>query len=412
MSETNTRRSSKATATSTEGANGRRDDYPGPPVVRRTARPTVEFDLAATPRFDPNNIVYRGFARYKGQEEAARLRQRSQQRTQQWAQERRPGFSLRDRALLNAGWTATLTGGVNCGILSWTKVPGSRVATPQELGVESYRASPEEAAQTVKAAARFFGADLVGISPLKEAWVYSHVNNKAVLFEDVTEPQETDESYIIPKSCRWVISCAVPMSRETLMMTPSPLGEAASSGSYSRATLAVASLAEFIRGLGYVAIPDCIALLLQVPFAVMAGLGELGRVNRMVTPQYGPLVRLGSVITDLPLALDSPIDFGLMEYCRTCRRCAEACPARALSFEEEPYWQTKGPWNNPGKRTWFEDSLKCYTFLQGLTIGTCSLCVTACPWAWPDRPFDGRPNSEARQSWWERDLPPYGVVSR
>jgi len=42
-------------------------------------------------------------------------------------------------------------------------------------------------------------------------------------------------------------------------------------------------------------------------------------------------VRISGVITDLPVASDKPIDFGLQEFCKTCKICATECPAGALS---------------------------------------------------------------------------------
>lgn len=116
----------------------------------------------------------------------------------------------------------------------------------------------------------------------------------------------------------------------------------------------VASLAEFIRGLGYQAIPSINDTAQSVPFAIDAGLGELSRLNKLVTPEFGAAVRLCKVFTDMPMACDSPIRSGVEDLCRQCKRCAEACPSRALSFDDEPSFNTRGPWNNPGHKAWFD----------------------------------------------------------
>ena len=49
----------------------------------------------------------------------------------------------------------------------------------------------------------------------------------------------------------------------------------------------------------------------SIPFAVDAGLGEVGRTNRFISPIFGPAVQLGKVLTDMPMAVDKPIRFGL-----------------------------------------------------------------------------------------------------
>jgi len=58
----------------------------------------------------------------------------------------------------------------------------------------------------------------------------------------------------------------------------------------------------------------------------MAGLGWQGNSLLIVTPEYGPRVRLATVLTDMPLVPDQP----LRNRCGGCVKCAQACPARAI----------------------------------------------------------------------------------
>ncbi|MGD2040410.1 MAG: hypothetical protein PVH11_06265, partial [Anaerolineae bacterium] len=57
---------------------------------------------------------------------------------------------------------------------SVVKIAGEAFVDGQPAAYRS-ELSPERAAQKVKALARFLGADLVGIGPLRQEWVYTHV---------------------------------------------------------------------------------------------------------------------------------------------------------------------------------------------------------------------------------------------
>jgi len=301
---------------------------------------------------------------------------KSAERGARWIREARPGFELRDRQLSQA---ATLTLMHNTrpgeGLLSWTRLA---VRTPDELGVAAYSASPFEAANTVKHAARLYGAALVGIAPMNELYVSRRVSGKAVVFEDVEAPVVTGEKFVIPRRMKWVVVLGIPMDVDLLAQAPSAVADAACGLAHSQLAFTVSTLSEFIRGLGYQAIPSVNETAQFVPFAMEAGLGELSRMNKLVTPEFGSALRLCTVFTDLPMTCDKPIDFGLVDYCRQCTACAEACPAGALSFDTEPNLRIRGPWNNAGHEAWFEDSYRCFAYWQA--SGTaCAACVASCP---------------------------------
>ena len=62
--------------------------------------------------------------------------------------------------------------------------------------------------------------------------------------------------------------------------------------------------------------------------AVLAGLGCLGKNNMLVAPQYGPRVRLRTMLTDVALPATGPIDFDPCEECDI--PCRPACPQKAF----------------------------------------------------------------------------------
>ena len=346
--------------------------------VKSVARPTLAETNAGYRRFSGDDM----FALYpklktvhdgEGSFEAgiAAAQERMVQRIRQGV----PGFSLRDLQLGEGAWTLMRSTRPGAGLLSWTRVA---VRTPAELGVEPYAAAPKQAADTVKAAARLYGAALAGIAPMNESYVNLREQGKPVVFEDVDVPGVTEEKFVIPRKMKWVVALAIPMDLDLLSQAPSAVADTASGLGYSHSAFVVASLAEFIRGLGYQAIPSVNDTAQSVPFAMDAGLGELSRMNKLVTPEFGPAVRLCKVFTDLPTACDQPVDFGVVEFCKRCKKCAEACPAAALSFDDEPSFKIRGDWNNPGHKAWFEDSYRCFAYWQ--TSGTaCAACLANCP---------------------------------
>ena len=103
-----------------------------------------------------------------------------------------------------------------------------------------------------------------------------------------------------------------------------------------------------------------------------AGLGELGRMGLLMTPELGPRVRLGVVTTDLPLVADQAVrDPSVIDFCTNCKKCAEVCPSRAISFGDKE--------EVDGVLRWQIDSEACFTFW--CKVGTdCARCMSVCPY--------------------------------
>jgi epoxyqueuosine reductase len=70
--------------------------------------------------------------------------------------------------------------------------------------------------------------------------------------------------------------------------------------------------------------------LLERAFARLAGLGFIGRNRCLIHPERGSWLLLGVLVSNAPLAADSPIE----GRCGACRRCVEACPMGALDAPE------------------------------------------------------------------------------
>ncbi|MHA2077194.1 MAG: 4Fe-4S double cluster binding domain-containing protein [Candidatus Thorarchaeota archaeon] len=64
--------------------------------------------------------------------------------------------------------------------------------------------------------------------------------------------------------------------------------------------------------------------------AVKSGLGAQGKNTLLISPEFGPRIRLIAVLTDAVLDFDSPFEGDL---CGDCDRCIKVCPTKAI----EPY---------------------------------------------------------------------------
>ena len=290
------------------------------------------------------------------------------------------GFTQRDYALRNASWHVT-------DIFAELRADADRregfldpyTAAREGPGSAVEVASPEEMARELKHAARALGADLVGITGYDERWTYTHAYSRET---ETEKPQE------VTGELENVIVIAQSMDRDLLRTAPSALSGAATGATYSRDTIVLLAIAQYITNLGYRAVASMNDAALAIPLAIKAGLGEYGRHGLLITREFGPRVRLGKVFTDMPLAHDRPARFGVRELCELCRACTDACPARAITGGE-PSTHVHNRSNIQGIRKWTTDAEKCFRFWANQNTD-CAICVRVCPYnrtydGWPDR---------------------------
>ncbi|GGB60027.1 hypothetical protein GCM10011316_35060 [Roseibium aquae] len=221
---------------------------------------------------------------------------------------------------------------------------------------------PLQNAQNIKAACYFLGVDAVGISRCPEWTWYSHDAAGA----PIDPPHDQAISMIIDQGF------------ETMEGASGDdwISVAQSMRAYLRFSLLGGVIAKQIRNLGYRAKAHTVldGEVLQPPLLLLSGLGEVSRIGEVIlNPFLGPRLKSGVVTTDMPLAHDKPIDFGLQRFCETCNKCARECPSGAI---------TAGPklmFN--GYEIWKSDSQKCATYRITTPGGAmCGRCMKTCPW--------------------------------
>lgn len=289
--------------------------------------------------------------------------------------EKRPGYTLLDLAYRHAGWyfmSGDTTGSseLHKGMFAWesSRWGHGRPFSGLQLTVDS----PEKMSKIIKRAARFFGASLVGIAELDMRWVYSHS------YSPRTEEHEPIE---IPAECKYVIALAFDMDYDYYRYSPTQIEGATTAMAYARMPFTSGLLSQFIRGLGYKALPMGNDTALSIPISIDAGLGELARNGLLVTPEFGPRVRLAKVVTDLPLAPDRPVEFGVWDFCKSCEKCATLCPGRSI-MSGEPTTEIHNISNNKGILRWPMNAEKCLGFWKQ-NGGNCGVCIRVCPFNKP-----------------------------
>jgi len=256
---------------------------------------------------------------------------------------------------------------------------------PPEWAKTAYTSDPQTVTRDIKNAALYFGADLVGICRLDRRWVYSHTYDgegpsggpgDAPVVTGEHKPQE------IPEESHYAVVMGFGEDYNMMRYAPSWIAHAATSVGYSMMAITNMFLSAFIRSLGFKAI-DCSTndVALTIPMAMQAGLGELGRNGLLISREFGPRLRISKVITDLPLAADSPIEFGVTEFCEVCGRCADMCPSQSIIHGErttEPHNVS----NSGGVLKWPINAEACRAY-WGRMNRPCTTCISCCPYNKP-----------------------------
>ena len=280
------------------------------------------------------------------------------------------GFSQKDYALRNASWHVS-------DIFTELKEDEDRregfsdafTLQREKAKHQIQFANPVEAATEIKRVALALGAGMVGITGFDERWQYEQK------FSDMSETERPVE---VDASTPNVIVIALPMDYEMIRTVPSALSGAATGLGYSHDALVSLSLAQYILNLGYKAVASMNDSALAIPYAIKAGLGEYGRNGLLITPKFGPRVRLAKIYTDMPLEWDEPQSLGVRSFCDQCQRCADACPVKAIPADK-PSFKIHNESNIMGVEKWTVDGEKCFSFWVAQNT-ECSICIRVCPY--------------------------------
>ena len=237
-------------------------------------------------------------------------------------------------------------------------------ACKQKVSRHKVKIDPAEISVIIKELALSYGGDIVGIAEMKSHHYYSHRG-------DVFGMGGSYGKQIHP-SYKYALVVAVALNRDMVNKAPGKEVQIASMLGYARSSSITAQLALYIKSLGYDAQTDNFLEYYSPisPLAHAAGIGQMGRCNMVVNPRYGNRLKIGAVLTKLPLVADGPVDFGLVEFCGACGKCARNCPAGAISTGEPQ--MINGMWQ------WEHNETKCMEMWMKTGTG---ICMSCCPFS-------------------------------
>jgi ferredoxin len=213
------------------------------------------------------------------------------------------------------------------------------------------------------------GAISVGVTELRDYHLYSTIG-RGHRYGDAVE-----------LSHKYAIALTVEMDKYLLDRAPRGPTVMESAQQYLKSGAIAVQVAEFCRQLGHStrAHIDGSYRVVCPLVARDAGLGEIGRMGLLMTPELGPRVRLAVVTTDLPLVPDQrERDDTVIDFCRRCKKCADVCPSRAIPFDDRVEMD--------GVLRWKINSEACFT--AWCTLGTdCGRCMSVCPYSHPKSTF-------------------------
>ncbi len=279
------------------------------------------------------------------------------------------GFTQKDFALRNASWlisdiVSERTAGEGRREGFQAPVSCDTPVATEVVAVDALDAMARE----IKRIARFFGADLCGITDFDKRWVF---------FARVDTRDMSSVPHDLPDGITSVVVLGHQMEESLVATYPSALAGAATGREYSHEAAIVMQVAAYIRNLGYEAVPSMNDTGLVIPYAIKAGLGEYARNQLVITPEFGPRLRFSKIFTTLPVAHDAPKWHGVRAFCDICTKCADACPVKALPFGPP---QVSGGTKSEikGVRKWTSDAKKCFGFWTKMS-SDCAICMRVCP---------------------------------
>lgn len=198
--------------------------------------------------------------------------------------------------------------------------------------------------------AKSAGADEIGFASVPQEWVFK---NTAIRYTQA-------------------IVLVMQMDKNRMDLAPNPDTAVMVHETYNALGQVSNKIANWLRDRGYAvhAGHPLGGMALYPPMAQAAGLGWRGINGLVITPQFGPRVRLAAVFCEIEnlSVYEGDEHAWVLDFCESCKRCIRDCPPDA--FYGQPIKHENG------LVTVLENS-KCFPYFA--KYHGCSICIKVCP---------------------------------
>jgi reductive dehalogenase len=226
----------------------------------------------------------------------------------------------------------------------------------------------------IKAVARYMGADVIAVAKAHPSFLYA--GNRYVQDGTAEDAYQKLTPAELVKKFPYVIVATTAWDYNKLQAHRHFIGDAAYHVSQIKANLILKALEGYVKELGYTALRGVV-----IPQAagVASGVGELGRNGLVINKTFGARIHMPDpILTDLPLLADEPVDIGVDDFCKICRKCANTCPTNSIPFGDKVV--------HNGVEKYKINWLTCYKLRPYVhdSWGSCLTCVAVCPYTKPN----------------------------
>ncbi len=233
---------------------------------------------------------------------------------------------------------------------------------------------PEVMTRHIKAVATYMGADIVVVARAHPSYLYG--GSRYVQDGDAQDAYEQDTPEELCRKFPYIIMATTAWDYDKLQAHRHHIGDASYHISQMKGNIVLKNLEGYIRELGYTALRG-----VSNPQAagLAGGIGELGRNGLVISERFGARVHMPDpIMTDLPLVPGKPIDIGVEDFCKICRKCAVTCPTNSISFGDKVVFN--------GVEKYKINWLTCYKLRPYVVEhwDSCLTCATICPFTKPN----------------------------
>ena len=225
----------------------------------------------------------------------------------------------------------------------------------------------------IKEKALSLGADLFGVADLEK---FDYENSKTI-------PENLFNGF------KRAISIAIALPKtifNKIEKAPTPEYAKVYNTVNSKLDEITVYLSKFIENLGFKALPIPASQIIDrenfkgtithKAIARLAGIGWQGKSLLIVSPEFGPRIRLATILTDIDIEPDKPVE----NRCGKCSNCKEICPANAIKgvLPEGEYYKDRN------EALFFnrcrEKLINEFAKIENVGYPICGFCIKACPY--------------------------------